>query len=233
MHTREAVEPSQPFVVHVPGMIAPGALNPAAYNPRKITPEKYEALKANILAEGFVEPVVVQKKGSKIIGGHQRVRAVKEICIEAGSVIPEIPCVVLDIDDVRAKKLNIKLNALTGDFEARLLGELLIDIYEAPIIVPEEAMLLGLEPLDAQKYMRLIEPLPEVPRSEEPSGFARSVTLSLDFDSVDERNTVKKILQERSEVEKKKTGSIVAAFLAPRRAKQTPVKASGKKRVRG
>ena len=70
------------FKVHVPTLHRVSDLNPSAYNPRKITPEKFEALKESIRVDGFLEPIVVQKKGLNIIGGHQRVKAIKEICVE-------------------------------------------------------------------------------------------------------------------------------------------------------
>lgn len=223
---------SQPkaFVVHAPSMILLGDLNPAAYNPRKISPEKYEALKQSIKTEGFVESIVVQKSGLRIIGGHQRVRAAKELCIEAGASLPQVPCIVLDVDDVRAKKLNIKLNNLKGEFEARMLGELLIDIYDAPTIEMDEALDLGFGSAEeAQKLMHLIEP-PEVDlRPSEPPTFGKSVTLSLEFGSVEERDRVKKILMERAEVEKKKTGAIIANLLLPKRKVVPIAKSNGKK----
>lgn len=206
------------LVVHSQKLVKVADLNPVGYNPRKITPEKYEALKENIRSEGFIEPLVVQKDGMKIIGGHQRLRAWKELSIEECVQPADLPCIILDVDDTRAKKLNIKMNNLKGDFEARMLGELLLDIFEEPKIDAEDALALGFDTgEDALKFMHLIEPpnLPKESDDAEPKTFAKSVTLSLEFDSVDERNRVKKILATRTEVEKKKTGDIVAALLTP------------------
>jgi len=127
-------------------------------------PEKYEALKESMRTEGFVEPLVVQKKGLQIIGGHQRLRAVKEIAIEASVAPPDLPCIVLDIDDARAKKLNMKLNNLKGEYEARMLGELLIDLYEEPSrVTEEEAMSLGFTQEEVVKHMHIVEPPVIVP----------------------------------------------------------------------
>jgi hypothetical protein len=206
-----------PLTVHTSTLVKVSDLNPAAYNPRKITPEKYEALKENIRTEGFLDPIIVQKTGLKIIGGHQRLKAWKELAIEACIQPPDLPCIVLDIDDVRAKKLNIKMNALKGDFEARMLGELLIDIYDEPKIPLEEALSLGFDSEDdALKYMHLIEPPIKPERSTEPKTFGKSITLSLEFTNIETRDRIKKVLMQRTEVEKKKTGDIVAALLAPK-----------------
>lgn len=218
-----------PFAIHKPSMIRLSELNPAAYNPRKISPTKYEALKESIRSEGFVESVVVQKEGLRIVGGHQRVRAAKELAIEAGVAPPEIPCVVLDIGDERAKKLNIKLNNIKGDFEARSLGELLIDLYEDKI-PEEEALDLGFDSeADAMKLIHLIEP-PEVldvdPKP--PSEFGRSITLSIEFGTVERRNEIKKLLIERATLEKKKPGDIIADLLAPKIRSRAEAKAKTK-----
>ena len=67
------------FDVHATKLIRVAELNPSAYNPRRISPEKFEALKESIKRDGFLEPLVVQKKGLRIIGGHQRLKAIKEI----------------------------------------------------------------------------------------------------------------------------------------------------------
>ncbi len=205
------------FKVHGQVMLKVADLNPAAYNPRRITPEKYDALKENIRTEGFVEPLVVQKKGLCIIGGHQRLRAVKELAIEAGLAPPDLPCTVLDIDDVRAKKLNVKLNSLTGEFEARLLGELLVDLYDEPKnVTHEEAFSLGFTEDEVIKHIHIIEPPIPIPSGDDGgTPFARSTSLSLEFASSEVRDRVKKILKERSELEKKKSGDIIAALLGP------------------
>src|SRR5258708_32926250 len=84
-------------------------LNASPYNPNKLAPEKYEALKQTIREDGFLEDLVVQKSGLNIIGGHHRYRAVKEISVEAGTPLPEIPRKVIDVDDGTARKTNLKL----------------------------------------------------------------------------------------------------------------------------
>lgn len=205
------------FKVHATVMVRVAELNPAAYNPRKISPEKFDALKESIRHDGFLEPMVVQREGMRIIGGHQRLKAVREICIEAAKAAPDLPCVVLDVDDKVAKKINIKLNKINGDFEARLLGELLVDIFDQDeTTVPvQEFPLLGFDPQEAERYIRLIEPgrvpLPSVVG--EPGSFGKSVTLSIEFDSVALRDKVKTLLTENGKTTKQKSGQLVAIAL--------------------
>lgn len=214
------------FEVHKPSMVRVADLNPAAYNPRKITPEKFDALKESILKDGFLEPLVVQKKGLRLIGGHQRLKAVKEICVEESKPAPDLPCIVLDVDDLAAKRLNIKLNKIQGEFEARMLGELLVDIYEANVTLPtDDFALLGFETSEAEKFIRLIEPdrVPLPPSEpEEGSSFGKSLTLSLEFDSVTLRDKVKKLLLANAKTTKQRTGSLVAVALGI--SKKKPLK---------
>jgi len=216
------------FKVHVPAAQRVAELNPAVYNPRKITPEKFEALKESIKADGFLEPLVVQKEGLRIIGGHQRLKAVKEIAVEEGAKCPDIPCIVLDVDDRSAKRLNIKLNKIQGEFEARLLGELLVGLYEeAPLEIAEDTMLLGFMQDEAAKFIRLVEP-EMVPvlggEDKEPGAFGKSITLSIEFESIAMRDKVKNLLVENAKVAKKKSGDLVAVALGLVKKKATKAK---------
>lgn len=214
------------FTVHVPKLVPMSEINPVGYNPRTISPEKYEGLKESIHTEGFVEPLVIQKSGHRIIGGHQRYKAAKELSIEACVAPPDLPCIILDIDDERAKRLNIKLNRLRGEFDAHMLGELLIDLYDEPKLIPrEEAIHLGFDNEDdVLKFMHLVEPPPPSMSGTEPKTFGKSMTLSLEFTSIDERDRIKKLLVERSKVENKKSGDIVASLLTPKpKLGKTPI----------
>jgi ParB-like chromosome segregation protein Spo0J len=217
-----------PFKVNLPELVPVARLNPAAYNPRKIAPEKFESLKESIRHDGFLDALVVQKTGMRIIGGHQRLKAVKEICVEGSRAAPDLPCIVLDIDDKSAKRLNIKLNKIQGEFESRLLGELLVDIYEQQPLDVLDFALLGFDALEAEKFIRLVEPdlipLP-APEPEEPTSFGRSITLSVEFETVEQRDRVKELLMENAKTSKKKSGDIVAAALGI--VKKSATKKSG------
>jgi ParB-like chromosome segregation protein Spo0J len=103
--------------------VKPGSLNPAAYNPRReMTAHEMKSLRASIREYGLVEPIVVQKKGRVVIGGHQRLKA----AIAEG--LKAVPAVFLDVTDRRAKILNLALNKISSDFTLdglmAVLGEL-------------------------------------------------------------------------------------------------------------
>jgi ParB-like chromosome segregation protein Spo0J len=202
--------------VHEVTKVHVSALNPSPYNPRSITPAMLESLKENIKRFGFVSPVVVQEQSEKygssiIIGGHQRVRALREICIEDNVAIPPIPAVVLRVDDRGAKILNIALNKIDGDFDARLLGEVLEDLHASRPIADDEVKVLGLEDDELRRFLKLADP----PKFEEPDAptFGSSVTLSLSFTDVKKRDAVKAKLEELAKASEKSTGDVVLGLL--------------------
>jgi ParB-like chromosome segregation protein Spo0J len=191
------------------------ALNPAPYNPRKINPKMFAALKANILRFGFLQPLVVQERGKVIIGGHQRLKALKEICVEHEKPVPKVPCVFVDVTDTEAKRLNLALNRIEGEFDARLLGELFVELRARDTTL-EQFSEIGFEPEDVTKYIHVVEPPEKAFDDEELGTFGRSLTLSLEFTDMRVRDAVKKLLKERTETAKKKSGDLVADALGLR-----------------
>ena len=102
-------------------------LNPAKYNPRKdLKPgdAEYEKLKRSIDEFGYVEPIIWNKKTGNIIGGHQRYKILK------GMGLSEVECVVLDLDEIKEKALNVALNKIGGEFDIPLLTDLLKDLSD-------------------------------------------------------------------------------------------------------
>jgi ParB-like chromosome segregation protein Spo0J len=100
------------------------SLAPNPWNPNRVPPELYGKLRAYIQREGFVEPLVVRKKGEgyEILGGFHRWSIARELGYAA------VPCVVVDVDDRRAKILSVNLNELKGQSVPALLAELIHDL---------------------------------------------------------------------------------------------------------
>lgn len=114
--------------------ISTDKLIPASYNPRKeLKPgdPEYEKLKRSIEEFGYVEPVIWNKRTGVVIGGHQRLRVLKDLGFT------ELDCVVLDIDEQQEKALNVALNKISGEWDIPLLTSLLKDLndggYDATI----------------------------------------------------------------------------------------------------
>lgn len=211
-----------PFTIPPVVMIEVPHLNPAPYNPRKMAPFKFESLKRNIRDNGFVENLVVQKLSRAygpltIVGGHQRVRAVREICVEENVHVPPLPCVVLDIDDRKARMLNVAMNNIDGEFDAKLVGELLETVqHEAPVL-PEEKLFMGFEEEDFSKYLKMSDP-PRIDDGAEP--IVGKATLLLEFKDKKTRDAVKERLEERAKLSRKANGDVVLELFGPAKKKR-------------
>lgn len=99
-------------------------LIPATYNPRKdLKPNdaEYIKIKNSIVKFGFVSPLVINKDMT-VIGGHQRLKVLKDLGIT------EVECIVVDLDKTNEKALNIALNKIQGDWDEDKLEALLQEL---------------------------------------------------------------------------------------------------------
>ena len=91
-------------------------LKPAEYNPRQATEKQFNDLKKSIEKFGIVDPIIVNKRTQRIVGGHFRVKVAKSMGIK------ELPVVYVDLDDEAEKELNIRLNRNLGEWDWDLLA---------------------------------------------------------------------------------------------------------------
>jgi hypothetical protein len=100
-------------------------LRPAAYNPRKISKEALKGLQASIERWGVVQDIVVNSRNRVVIGGHQRLAALKI----AG--VKDVPVTWVDLDEADERALNVALNNphISGEFDDTL-QTLLAEIQE-------------------------------------------------------------------------------------------------------
>lgn len=99
-------------------------LIPAKYNPRKdLKPgdKEYEKIKNSINEFGYVDPIIVNSDMT-IIGGHQRWKVLKQLGFS------EVDCVIIEVDKVKEKALNVALNKVTGEWSKELLADLIKDL---------------------------------------------------------------------------------------------------------
>ena len=100
-------------------------INPAKYNPRKdLQPgdPEYEKIKRSIEEFDCVEPLVLNKRGNVLVGGHQRLKVLKE----RGDI--EVECSIVDLEPAKEKALNIALNKISGEWDFPKLKDLLEEI---------------------------------------------------------------------------------------------------------
>lgn len=132
------------------------ALEAAPYNPRKISAAAMKGLSASMNRFGLVEPLVWNKRTSRLVGGHQRLKVLK-----AGKAT-EAPVVVVDLPEIEEKALNVTLNnpAISGEFSDEL-GPLLAELDTGlPQDIFEE---LRLDELAEPEQLEEDE-VPEVPK---------------------------------------------------------------------
>lgn len=206
-----ATKRQQPSV-HTIQMIDAVDINPAPYNPRKITPVKLEALKESLRTHGWVENLLVQKNTNVLIGGHQRLKAYLEICKENGNKPGKVPCVVIDVNDRIAKKLNVTLNRVTGEFDSKKLGDLIGELQRETKLSNEEIKLMGFNNKEIDDFINISKPA-EVQVDENLKEFAKSITFSVEFESIEKRDRAKKMLIDRAKSENKRTGDLLLELL--------------------
>lgn len=100
-------------------------LFPADYNPRlDLQPgdPDYEALKRSILEFGYVDKIIWNKRTGRVVGGHQRLKVLKELGFT------ELYVTIIDEPEAREKMLNIALNKIEGDWDTQLLKDLLEEL---------------------------------------------------------------------------------------------------------
>ena len=98
------------------------ALKRAAYNPRKrlqAGDKEYEKIKKSIETFGNVEPLVWNQRSGNLVGGHQRMTVLKDLGYTEAEVV------VVDLDEVEEKQLNVTLNKVKGRWDFDKLADLL------------------------------------------------------------------------------------------------------------
>jgi len=113
-------------------------------NPRKISREMLEKLKKSIKEFGIVDPLVINPE-NQVIGGNQRLLAIRELGIE------EVPVVIANLPKSKEKALNIALNSIQGEFDEKLIEKFIADIE------PVDLELTGLDLDDVETAEEDIE----------------------------------------------------------------------------
>lgn len=130
-----------------------GQLIPNPWNVNRMTADIEHKLTEYIRREGLVEPMVVrphptEAERHEILGGFHRWKICKDKLGYA-----TMPCVVVDLDDKRAKILSINLNEMSGEPVPGLLSELLHDLNRELAIEDLETLL----PYDASAIEDALE----------------------------------------------------------------------------
>jgi DNA modification methylase len=104
-----------------------GKLIPAEYHPRidlKAGDKEYDKLMQSIEEFGYVEPIVWNEQTGNIVGGHQRLKVLQHLGYY------EVDTVVVNMDEVREKALNVALNKISGKWDMPKLADVMRNLEE-------------------------------------------------------------------------------------------------------
>lgn len=142
------------------------SLQAAEYNPRRDLQQgdrEYADIKQSIEAFGFVQPIVVNGRFGRVVGGHQRLKVLEELGYA------QVDCVVVDLDEAAEKALNLALNKISGAWDTDKLEVLLRELSSAPELAltgfsaEELAEILRAGDLQQVEDDLFDDPLPEAP----------------------------------------------------------------------
>lgn len=105
-------------------------LIPASYNPRKdldVVDQEYLALKSSIERFGLVVPIIENKTTGNLVGGHQRLRILKDLGYT------EVDVCIIELEEKKEKALNLALNRIKGDWDKKALANIAQEIRLAGI----------------------------------------------------------------------------------------------------
>ena len=93
------------------------------YNPRQITDDAMESLKTSLDEFGYIDPLIVNKVNNHVVGGNQRLHALKELGYSEVDVI-----FINEPDLVREKAINVRLNNSSGEWDTDKLDNVFKDL---------------------------------------------------------------------------------------------------------
>jgi hypothetical protein len=110
--------------------VAIDVIDPASYNPRKMRPGPFSKLKRSLEEFGQVDPLIVNRVNNRLVGGHQRLRALQEL-----GKSEVLVSWVDEPNEEREKALNIALNnaELAGEWDTTKLADLLDSIKDQSV----------------------------------------------------------------------------------------------------
>ena len=92
------------------------------FNPRRIDAKTLDKLSKSIQEFGYVDLLIVNKRNMQVVGGNQRLKALK------GLGFTEVEVVLVDLDDHKEKALNVALNKISGEWDFDKLRDIMLDI---------------------------------------------------------------------------------------------------------
>lgn len=185
-------------------------------NPREIGEVDFEALVASVGEFGLVEPFVARLEDKRVVGGHQRSKAVAEWLRRAGVaedaiLLQQVTVVfVPGLSESRCRALNLALNRISGGFNYDLMAGYVGGVDAADL------HLTGFIPDELNDILHLAG-MPEPPPGD-PDEYLADMNLKFGFKvaTADEATLVRDVLAQYGMTSPKDAG--VAFVLAMRAA---------------
>ena len=125
-----------------------GELHSDRTNSRRISDEELESLTRSIRQFGLVNTIIAKRDDKVVIGGHQRLLAARKPDLK------EVPVVLVDLDQVQDRVLDLALNHISGCWDQELLSRLLADLKETPDV---DLSLTGFSEDELQKHLKRLD----------------------------------------------------------------------------
>ena len=167
-------------------------------NPNVMSQARLTALEEVIDSQGFVQPILCQRKGKKfvLIDGHHRIAAM--VSLGHDSILS-----VIAKDGAHAKLLRISLNKIRGDLDYTLVAEELSGILEEGDLEREDLKLSGFSEGELAGLLDMFAQPDEDSHLkgsdtsfDNPDDKSKSHSLSLKFESETQRAQVREKLLE-------------------------------------
>jgi DNA modification methylase len=134
------------------------SLRPSDDNPRVMPEEEMQALERSIERFGLVDPFVVRRQDSTVIGGNQRLVAAQRVGLR------QVPVVFLDVSQDEARLLNLALNRVQGRWDEDRLAALFHELDSLPDL---DVSLSGFREDEIDKLIARVEALDILDRDEQ------------------------------------------------------------------
>ena len=129
---------------------------------KTLSEENYQKFKAEILRDGFAEPISVWKREKPfhdltyvVLNGHQRLATIRRMVTEEGYSVPALPVSIVYVqDEKQANELVLALTAQYGEMTNESLAAFLI---ERNLPVRETLERFPHRDVNADKVLRLVE----------------------------------------------------------------------------
>lgn len=203
-----------------------GELKGVEYNPRTMNDQQLDATCRSIVEFGFVDPIAVRAETGEILGGHQRVKAVHRLLagqfkVKGKAIKFALPpeglpvTAVYGLSDTQAKKLNLALNRIGGDWDNEKLARMIDEIANDNQSV-DDMLSTGFTPAEITDYRDLLAEDPTTAGSK-PEASKKAPSISLDFSTPELRDAVKAAIAAASKTNKAHappSGDVLASMLS-------------------